>query len=309
MKYIDLHCDTLTECVKRDKNIFENDLHIDIKRLKKSGAAAQCFAVFSEGDGAEELYNLSRNYFLNATSKSVDFVAADSAEKIENCVKSGIVGGVFCVESLSFLKGRVEKISELKRAGVKICSLVWNYKNELATPNLRFSGGVPNLKSRSDEPLTERGVKAVELMDECGIIPDISHLSDGGARQILKGRKMPAVATHSNAAEVLNVSRNLTDELIRLIADCGGVIGLNFCRAFLGEGDSFERVLAHARHVEKIGGSGVLALGSDFDGIPTIEGLEGCQKMPALLEYLTKNLGSSVTESLAYKNALRVLKR
>ena len=73
-------------------------------------------------------------------------------------------------------------------------------------------------------------------MDSLKIIVDISHLSDGGADEILEGRKIPLVASHSNARAVCGNPRNLTDEQIKKIADCGGVIGINFYKKFLGEG-------------------------------------------------------------------------
>lgn len=307
MRYIDLHCDTVTACFKSGRDIFNNDLQLDVARLERSGCAAQCFAIFTDGDGAAETFSGSLDYFLRAAKSRPDFVQIGSPENLRNCVKSGIVGGVLTVESLSFLRGDIEKIPSLAAAGVKICSLVWNNENELAAPNMVGRGGNPDLTARCEKPLTPLGREAVRLLDENKITVDISHLSDGGAREILKGRRIPTIATHSNCAAVCPVSRNLTDDIIRLVADCGGVIGVNFCRKFLGEGDAFSLVAAHAEHILKVGGEGALAFGSDFDGIPECEGLESCEKMPALLEYLTGRLGFHAAEAMAYKNALRVL--
>lgn len=307
MNYIDLHCDTVTACADTGRDIFKNDLQIDISRLNRSGCAAQCFAIFTDGEGAAEKFSTGLDYFLRAARKCADFVQVESGKDLQNCVKKDIVGGILTVESLSFLGGDVEKINALAAEGVKICSLVWNNENELAVPNLIFRGGYPAFEERCEKGLTALGRAAVELLDENKIIVDISHLSDGGAREILKMRKIPTVATHSNCASVCPVSRNLTDELIKMVADCGGVVGLNFCRDFLGDGDPFELIAMHAEHLIKVGGVGVLALGSDFDGIPAYEELHGCEKMPALLQYLEKRIGFEACEALAYKNALRAL--
>ena len=66
--------------------------------------------------------------------------------------------------------------------------------------------------------------------------------------------------------------------------------------------------MIHLKHIIKIGGEDVVAFGSDFDGIPAVEGLEGCEKMPSLTEYISDNLGESVARKLCFENFARVLK-
>lgn len=70
--------------------------------------------------------------------------------------------------------------------------------------------------------------------------------------------------------------RNLTDEMIRLLADRGGIMGINFCPAFLsasqsmqkGGGQSFVRdMVSQMKYIRNVGGIECIGLGSDFDGI------------------------------------------
>ena len=90
------------------------------------------------------------------------------------------------------------------------------------------------------------------------------------------------------------------------------MIGLNFCADFIGEDRSLEgqrtALLAHARHVLKVGGEEVLALGSDFDGIPENPYMKNAAAMPELLADFSRTFGEYITEKIAYKNALRVLR-
>ena len=102
--------------------------------------------------------------------------------------------------------------------------------------------------------------------------------------------------------------RNLTDKQIKKIADCGGVIGVNFYKKFLGDGDAFGCVLRHIEHIIKVGGEDVIAFGSDFDGIPETEGLEGCEKMPSLINYLSAHIGARATRKICFDNFARVFK-
>ena len=304
MKYVDLHCDSLTESLKKGESLQNGELQATYEKLKKSGCAAQCFAIFTQGEDAARFFDQSLNYYGNMREETV---AVTCAKQLEGCINGDALGSILTVENLGFIGKDLSKLKDIAAANVKMASLVWNYENELARPNLIFKGGFPQFEKREERGLTDLGRQALEILDELKIIIDISHLSDGGADEILKGRKTPIVASHSNAQAVCNVSRNLSDGQIKNIANCGGVIGVNFCKDFLGEGSTFERLFDHICHLINVGGEDIIALGSDFDGIPAPPDLQDCTRMPALFEYLHKRgLSQTILEKLAYKNFLRV---
>lgn len=312
MRYIDLHCDTLTESLKSGESFTCGALQSSAEKLEKSGCAVQCFAIFTQGAQAAAFFDKSLNYYRNMLDLNVNnLVSADTADGLSACINGGKTGAILTVENLGFLQGDTDKLYALKKAGVKMASLVWNYENEFACPNIVFKDGIPQFEKRERRGLKPKGREAVEILDGLKIIIDISHLSDGGAEEILKNRKIPAVASHSNAAEVWNVSRNLTDKQIKLLAGCGGIAGINFCKDFLGSGaaarDTFEEAFLHINHMINVGGEDVVALGSDFDGIPAPAGLEDCTKVQKLLTYLSeRGISSRICEKIAHKNALRV---
>ena len=155
------------------------------------------------------------------------------------------------------------------------------------------------------------GIEAVQEMNRLGILVDVSHLSDAGFWDVQKYSKKPFVASHSNARSVTGHPRNLTDEMIRAVAESGGIIGLNFAPDFLGEGGA-SRVSDMARHVLHIrekGGSGVLALGSDFDGIGGTLEIGGPDQFVLLWEALRKaGMSETELEGMWYGNGARVLR-
>ena len=65
------------------------------------------------------------------------------------------------------------------------------------------------------------------------MIVDVSHLSDAGFYDVASHAKRPFVASHSDARAICPAVRNLTDDMIGLLAEKGGVTGLNFCPSFL----------------------------------------------------------------------------
>lgn len=308
MIYADMHCDTLTKAQNSGKNLNARGLACALNKLKKSGCAAQCFAVFTEGENAEEVFLKSVNSYAHMLELHKDKVlSVKSGRDFLNCVNGTKTGCILTVENLGFTGGDINKLLYLKDAGVKMASLVWNTENALARPNLKLENGVPQPEKRDPLGLTALGKQAVEILDGLKIIVDISHLSDGGAEQILAMRKIPTVASHSNAAAVCNVSRNLTDGLIKKIAESGGVVGVNFYKKFLGEGKTFDCVFRHLKHIINVGGEDAAAFGSDFDGMSAPQKLKDCTRMPALLNYLNLHgICSRVLEKAAYKNFLRV---
>ncbi|MDE6666716.1 MAG: dipeptidase [Clostridia bacterium] len=309
MIYTDMHTDTLTACSDGGFDLAGYEGQTNLIKLLKSHCAAQCFAIFTEGESAAFNFEKYLSFYKQNMPK-LKHIAAPIANysDILSSEREGKVGVILTVENLGFIGSNLEMIDRLKLEGVKMASLVWNNKNLLASPNLVFKNGLPLFENRVDEGLSSLGKQAVERLDYNKIIIDISHLSDGGARDILNGRKIPAVASHSNAQSVLNVCRNLSDELIKKIADCGGVIGINFCKDFLGA-PAFACVLKNIRHLINIGGEDVIAIGSDFDGIPVNPDIPDCTRVPVLLDYLLENgLSCGTVEKFAHKNFLRVFK-
>ncbi len=301
MKYVDLHCDTLTKSFDEELNLKDGCLQINLDKLKKSGCAAQCFAIFTHGEGADSRFLNYAEYFkdcMRRYGRQTEFIKNYS--HLKYCLDGGGTGVILTVENLGFISSS-DEIDGLYNLGVRMASLVWNCENTLAYPN--------SIKEREGRGLKPFGREVLERLDERGIIVDISHLSDGGAEEILQGRKIPLVASHSNCAAVCNHPRNLTDGLIKKIAGCGGVVGVNFCKKFLGGGDAFERVLDNINYLINAGGEDIIAFGSDFDGIPECEKIEGCEKMPYLLNFLeSRGVRGATLEKLAYKNFARVFK-
>jgi membrane dipeptidase len=158
------------------------------------------------------------------------------------------------------------------------------------------------------------GKDAIRRMNELGMVVDVSHLSDGGFRDVAEISRKPFVASHSNCRELSPHQRNLTDDMIRVLARKGGVAGLNYGPSFLNADTSCidstaALISAHAQHLKNTGGIDCVALGSDFDGIGGNLEIGLVEKMPQLFDQFHRDgLKDDEIEKIAWKNALRVLK-
>ena len=307
MRYCDLHCDALTT---------RNAPQVTRENLRRGGCLLQCFAAFvsaRENAYGETLALTERfsvlcereGYHAALRSADLDFQKINALLTVEGG------GGIGEGENAE------ERLEELYSRGVRMFGIVWNYPNGLAFPNFPDYDGLftgrSSFSARERRGLTKRGRRAVEKALSLGMMLDVSHASDGALEDVLllcKERKKPFVASHSGADSVFSCARNLTDGQLRGIADCGGVVGLDFCADFLSEEKSAEgqkaALLAHARAIVKAGGEDLLAIGSDFDGIPENAYQKNPACVPRLLEEFAREFGARAAEKFASGNFLRV---
>ena len=161
-------------------------------------------------------------------------------------------------------------------------TFTWNFPNELAWPNRVNPSAIANgltapgqFVAETEKGLTEKGLEFLYEMERLGMIIDVSHLGDRGIFDVIQHAKKPFVASHSNARAVCGHVRNLTDEMIRGMAEKGGVMGMNFCPSFLRDREhwnsgamsvSVDDVVRHIQYIVNVGGIDCIGLGSDFDG-------------------------------------------
>lgn len=304
---IDLHCDTIMQLLDHPDSgdLYRNTWKIDIEKLQKAHSKVQDFALFINlGDTNdpygryEEMRNLCTTQ-IHLYGEHIQHVL--SYQDVESVYKSGKIGALMSIEEGGVLGGDLDKLKQAYQDGVRLITLTWNYPNGLGEPHC----------GEQHKKLTPKGIEFVEAMQDLGIIVDCSHLNDAGTEQLGDILDIPFIASHSNAREVTAHTRNLPDNLIKLIANKGGVIGLNFAQSFLGTSpvSRIEDIVKHGLYLINKGGEDVVALGTDFDGIKPDTEIKDASEMYRLYDAF-KEAGLSVDqcEKLFWKNADRLLK-
>jgi len=193
--------------------------------------------------------------------------------------------------------------------------------------------------------LTVEGERLLGLCEELRVMVDVSHLSDAAFDDVCRMSTRPFVASHSNCRALCPSSRNLTNEMIRKLADRGGVMGLNLSTSFLSpraldawkdvkrelDGQSlhwrererrsrgiapsvprppFDWIVKHILHAVDVGGEDVVGLGGDLDGVVHLpEGVDGVQDYPKIPHALREaGLTEAQVEKVCHGNFLRVFK-
>lgn len=316
MKLIDLHCDTIMKMVETKENLMENHFDISIPAMKKAKTAVQLFACFTniKNFPVEEGYEASYQYvhkMIDCMEEqealfSDDIRIARSYEDILKNETEGKISAVLTVEEGGVLNGKIERLDDLQQRGIRLLTPMWNYENSLGHPNSRDA----KVMCQGLKPF---GKEVIERMGELGMIVDVSHASDGTFWDILNQAKSPVIASHSNCRAFCNHPRNMTDDMIRALANKGGISGLNFYGVFLGTQDQsrLDEMVVHVLHMINIGGSDFPAIGTDFDGFGGMKVLEVANvgEMEKLWNKLKKKgISESQLDKIWNGNAMRILK-
>ena len=313
---VDLHCDTIVCRVALSKGavrLAQNDCHIDMEKLQHGGAMLQCMAAFCPTEPVQELFPVGDTpeaifeaacYWYARELKDTGALRVLCFSDIEKNRAQDRISFLFTLEDCGLLRGKIGMIEEIYRWGVRMAGLTWNFPNCVGFPNSK----VPE---EMEKGLTDFGFEAVERMQEMGIVVDVSHLSDGGFFDVARTAKKPFIASHSDARALCPASRNLTDAMLKALADAGGVTGLNFCAEFLREGakeSRIEDIVLHALHIKSVAGIEALAFGSDFDGIDCALEFSDYAGYPQILRALERRFTPREMDLICRENALRVLK-
>lgn len=318
MKLIDMHCDTVGKIMILDKqgDFLENHCSVSIPEMKKADSLAQFFACFTclkdhvDNGGYEKCYKQAVDmidFIKNQTTVYANDIAlACSYDEIVKNQTDGKISAIITIEEGGILNNKMERLETLYEKGVRLMTLMWNYENCLGYPNSKDC-----LEMRKG--LKTFGIEAVKRMGELGMIADVSHASDGSFWDVIKYAKGPIVASHSNCRSLCDHPRNLSDEMIRALAEKGGVCGLNLYGVFLGTQNEskLEEMAAHMLHMINVGGIESAAIGTDFDGfrgmdIMDISKLSEMERLWYLLK--KKGLSEEQLEMIWNRNVLRVLK-
>ena len=238
---LDTHADTPLRMIepgfrmsdRHDPN--ETGSKVDYPRMIEGGLDAIFFAAFVAQDIRNDKGNFrAKNLcvqmidsILSSIKQNSDVVGLalnpEDAYSLEEQGKRAIYIGI---ENGYPIGGDLSNIETFYKKGVRYITLVHSSNNDLADSATDPAGPEHN-------GISEFGSKVVKEMNRLGIMVDVSHGSDAVFYDAIKISKAPIIATHSNARSVTNHKRNMTDDMLKLIAKNGGVVQLTMLSNYL----------------------------------------------------------------------------
>lgn len=296
----DAHCDTAFEMLRMGERLYKNRLHTDLVRGAQFQKRGQVYALWlyaketKEAEIPTELERIFDN-LLFELEENKDFISlCRTKSDIDTAFAEGKQAALVSCEGAELFSCDERELKRLFDKGLRILHLCWNSDNVLCGAALD-----------SGEGLTARGRDFVRFAGELGVIIDLSHASDKTAFDVMELGKTAVLASHSNSRKVCNHPRNLSDELLRDIAQYGGVVGINLYPEFLG-GYEISRVSEQALHMLYLCGEKAICLGADFDGISeTPVGINGLEDMPRLAsEFAAAGISEKLIGDIFFDNLM-----
>jgi membrane dipeptidase len=298
------------------------DGHTDIPRLREGGVDVQFWAAYVEsdyiGDGATpialEQIDLIKRL---AAAYPADLEMAYSTADIERIVGEGKIASLIGIEGGHAISNSLPVLRELYRAGARYMTLT--HSKTLAWADAAGDTAVHG-------GLTSFGREVVGEMNRLGMLVDLSHVTDEAMRDALETARAPVIYSHSSARAIADHPRNVSDDVLRLVARNGGVVMVNFFSGFIVPESArkiqeifqvqerlreehpddaafreaftawmFENIAPgniglvadHIEHIIRVAGVDHVGLGSDFDGISVVpRGLEDVSDYPELTAVL-----------------------
>ncbi len=305
MFFVDGHCDTITTALKRKENLFENNCHIDIKRLKKFKSPIEVFSVWLEKEKLKKAYSYTLeaiHFFKDEINKNNNYIKiaktfSDISENIKNKKISGILG----IEGGEAFEGNPENIYNLFKQGVRIFTLTWNYENDIGY----------GAATKIDKGLKPFGKETVHILNKLNGIIDVSHLNEKGFWDICDISDKPFIASHSNSKNICGNLRNLSDEQIKEISRRKGIIGINLYPYFLENNGkaNFDSIIKHINYIINIAGEDVLGIGCDFDGIDILPSdISEISDINKLYKKLKLSFNKIIADKIIRENFLQFFK-
>jgi membrane dipeptidase len=206
----------------------------DYPRARAGGLDAAFMSIYTppgleaEGtsrDKAEKLIDLVEKIVATSEGK---FAIATSPADVRKHFEAGIMSLPMGMENGSPLEGDLSNLAHFHARGIRYITLTHGLSNHLSDSSYD--------ESRQWNGLSEFGVEVVGEMNRLGIMVDVSHLSDDAFWQVLDVSATPVIASHSSARHFTpGWERNMSDDMIRALAQKGGVIMINFGSAFISE--------------------------------------------------------------------------
>ncbi|MGM9662318.1 MAG: dipeptidase [Oscillospiraceae bacterium] len=291
--YFDAHSDIWTDITTRRLNgetdVFHNR---HFERLRKGNVEGSIFVIWVDPPYDTD-YDKRTHQIMDCVREEIasckDFRIVHNYSEMMQARQDGVLYIFIGVEGMAYVGEDLSRIDEYYDFGARHAILTWNEANSLGAGAL----------SGKDYGLTELGRQAVRIIQDKGMVLDVSHLNDAGFWDIAKLATRPFIASHSNSRALCDVPRNLTDDQLRAIRDCNGVVGLNSFNLFVDRDpkkQTVQRLAEHAAHMIDVMGIDHVGCGFDFfefienqdtmgsmtepDASPSTIGLENSSQIP-----------------------------
>lgn len=208
---------------------------VDLPRMKEGGLDGGFWVIYTaQGPLTEEGYAKAlaharqRSLVIDdmVTKLSDDFALALQADEAARIASSGKRVVYKSIENAYPLGTNIDLLDEFYAAGVRMVGLVHSRNNQFADSSTDKAGQIWG-------GLSPLGKALIKRANKLGMIVDLSHAHDVALAQAIALSTTPIILSHSGAAHLYEHPRNVPDDLLKKLAQSGGVIQINSLSGYL----------------------------------------------------------------------------
>jgi membrane dipeptidase len=156
------------------------------------------------------------------------FAVASSVADARAAFSAGRIALFMGMENGSPVEGDLANLDHFHARGIRYITLCHSKDNHICDSSYD--------ERHTHGGLTDFGREAVRRMNELGIMVDVSHISDDAFWDVMELTTAPVVASHSSLRHfVPGFERNMSDDMVRRMAQNGGVVQINFGSSFISD--------------------------------------------------------------------------
>lgn len=218
----------------------------DYERAKKGGLDAPFMSIYiparyQESGGAKALADSLIDLVESITTTYPDkYALAGNPDEVQKNYREGKISLPMGMENGAPIEDSLQNVRYFFDRGIRYITLTHGKDNQISDSSYDTT--------RTHNGLSDFGRSVVQEMNRVGIMVDVSHISDSAFYDVMEVTKVPVIASHSSCRHFTpGFERNMSDELIKELAQNGGVIQINFGSTFL---DSTSRESYESRNRE-----------------------------------------------------------
>jgi membrane dipeptidase len=217
--------------------------NLNLDSIHKGNLGAEFFSIWvdpvpNQGHFARRTLELIDSVKQQVAKHPDQIVFVTSPEGIEQAHRDHKFAALMGIEGGHSIEDSIALLRMYYDLGVRYMTLTWSNSTDWADSSGDIDdASVPHNK----EGLTEFGKDVVYEMNRLGMMVDISHVSDHTFYRTLVITRAPVIASHSSARALCDAPRNMTDDMLRAVANSGGpnskggVVDVNFYSGFISQ--------------------------------------------------------------------------
>jgi len=216
-----------------DVSFMTEDGDFDYPRAVEGGLNAPFMSIYTPAEKNLEEAREHADTMIGFVNRIVDespdkFAIPFSVDDIRQQFEAGIISLPMGLENGSPIGNDLESVQYFHDRGIRYVTLTHSKWNQISDSSYD--------DDKHWDGLSDFGIEVVKEMNRVGIMVDISHVSDGAFWDVMEVARAPVIASHSSARRFTpDWERNINDDMIRRVAESGGIVMINFGSAFVTE--------------------------------------------------------------------------